>query len=212
MSVNMQRSALVFWVLILVFQPAFSLPQFTGMRDDDKPIFGRDGGVQAKNANVDIPDIEDILLTNEEMIVRIYSDHRTFRTGGHPYDLKEIHVKNDVATMLWYPPCLGDPETPRTSSDEAWRVMQEQDFFTIRDYRNFPLPTVVVDGQVQQQPPTADGDYYVVQIKTAIAYRRFIFSTTSNLVAGSQDVHRFLATLAAINANFDSPTCFRTGQ
>jgi hypothetical protein len=169
----MLEKVFVLTACVLVSRVVLALPEFTGMRDDDKPVDSYD--VRGKNENVGIPDVQDIRLASEEMIIRVYADHRGNRNGGHPYDLKELRVKGDMVSMLWYPTCMGDPELPRTSPDSAWRVLQEQEFFTIRDYRNFPLRTVVVDGQVLRQPPSTDGDYYVVQIKTADAYREFIF-------------------------------------
>jgi hypothetical protein len=204
----MQSPLLISMVLMFLSQSGFALPEFTGMRDDDEPILGRHGGIHAKNINAGIPDIEDIELASEEMIVRIYADHRTQMVGGHPYDLKEVRVKNDAVSMLWYPNCRGEPEKPHASSDNTCRVLQEQDFFSIRDYRNFPPRTFIVDGQVQQSA-TADGNYYVVQIKTAGAYRQFAFSTDAIHVAGSQDARGFLTSLGAISAEFGTPACYR---
>jgi hypothetical protein len=180
---------------MLVSPAILALPEFAGMRHDDKPIAGADESIRAKNENVGISDIEDISVNNDEMVIRIYEEHGAFIVGGHPFDLKEIRATDEAVSMLWYPPCPGKPEMPRNLPGNAWRVMQEQDFLSVRDWRNFP-----------GYPSIRDGAYYIIQIKTASAYREFTLNNP--LEYASEDNERFLTALAAIAAEFDMPACF----
>jgi hypothetical protein len=182
---------------MLIAHLTFALPEFKGMLANDMPHYAGDS-IHGKNLHVGIPDIEDVVLGDEEMLIRIYGLGSLTVKGGYPADLKEIHVNGDAVTILWYPLCPGEPETTRSQPDEAWRVLQEMEFFTINDYRN-----------ISGYPGIRDGILFVVQIRTATASREFAFSNPQ--MYESPDNARFNTSLSAIEAEFDTPACYAPG-
>ena len=198
----MQTSALILIAGMCFFcQLSFGLPRFTGMRQDDSPVFeGFLSSAHDKNINVEISDIGDVELDKDEMLIRIYAGFGTqpMRRGGHPLDLYELHLKGEEVSILWFPPCPGGPELTRGQPLTAWRTLQEQDFFTIRDSRTFP-----------DYPGVLDGTTYLVQIKSQDAYREFTISDPD--LYQSKDNSRLETTLAAIAAEFEDAACLRPG-
>ena len=197
----MQAKVLLPGLFLLVCQFSLALPDFTGFREDDSPVFdGYLSEAHTKNLNVGVADIQEMEPGPDEMLIRIYAGFgiQPTRIGGHPLDLKEIRVKDDVVTMLWYPACPGRPETTRTTPDNAWRILQEQNFFTIRDSRTFP-----------DYPGMLDGITYLIQIKTVDTYREFTVSNPQDYE--SEDNERLLTTLRIIEDEFDTPGCYAIG-
>ena len=184
--------------LLLAFAAsALALPDFTGYRPDDQPVYeGFTASARAKNANVGIADIEQVIVGNEELLIRIYVGfgQQVYMRGGHPLDLTELHVRPDGLTLHWYPPCPGGPIIGQRDPARVWQVIQDQDLFAIRDsaaYEDYPM--------------VLDGTGYLTQIKTASAYRDFYVSNPYEYQRG--DNPRLLAILMALAEEFAGLGC-----
>lgn len=197
---NSRWHALAVCVLPFFANAALALPDFSGPRDDDTPVFrGFLTSAQQKNSNVGIDDIDEAILGQDEMQIRIYAGFglQGFQRGGHPLDLKLIQLKGDVPTPLWYPPCPGGPESGSRDPERAWRTVLAQELFTIQD-----------SNAVSEYPRVRDGITYLIQIRSALAYREFVVSNPA--LYASDDNTRLLTLIEALAAAFDSPaTCMQ---
>jgi hypothetical protein len=186
----------IFLMLLFSAQSVAALPEFAGARADDKPIHALlTSEASDKNSNVAIADIGELVLDSDEMIIRIYAGfgEGIVMRGGHPLSLHELKVTTDALALTWYAPCPG-LTTSRGDPARAWQVIQDQDLFSIRGSDAYA-----------DYPRVLDGTSYLVQIKTAAAYREFYVSNPTEYTHG--DNPRLLTILRAIGEEFDEPVC-----
>lgn len=128
--------------------------------------------IRAKNRNVGIDDLESRVIDDGEFEVRVYAGFglQGFRIGGHPLDLVVITFSPEGVRTARY---AASPDGPivREHPDPAfWNALYRNGLFDLPDSNT-------IDGYNRG---VLDGVSYVVELKSADAYRHYRYSNPAH--------------------------------
>lgn len=154
--------------------------------------------IRAKNRNVGIEDLESRVINDGEFEIRVYSGFglQPFKLGGHPLDLVVITFSPTGVRTARYPASPDGPMIREHPDPSFWNALCRNGLFDLPDSNTLDVYNRGV----------LDGVSYVVELKSADAYRHYKYGNPAH----SADVPQAQSMLAIIDL-LQEHTTFDTG-